>query len=201
MLTDLIFVFLIAILVGSLLMFLRLWRERQLIRGEYTQIPTFDTYDMESGQRKGGFRSKPRGSPNDRSYGTSNGPGRASKRSIGTVVRNSQRETPRTQALKSQVPNVARSRFFLGSSNVTNDSGVHISSSTISIAAVRAATFCRNSTFYRWIDVLLPRWSRRTSKKQFFLVEYCPDASMEHKKHTKAGVNGFERKNGAFSEL
>ena len=107
MLTDLIFVFLIAILVGSLLMFYRLWRERQLIRGEYTQIPTFDTYDMESGQRKGGFRGKPRGSPNDRSYGTSNGP-RPSKRSIGTMVGATANAKHRAlRRLSHQVPNVA----------------------------------------------------------------------------------------------
>ena len=52
MLADLIFVFLCAIVVGSILMFIRLWRERQLIRGEYTQIQTFDTYDLETGQKK-----------------------------------------------------------------------------------------------------------------------------------------------------
>lgn len=199
MLTDLIFVFLIAILVGSLLMFLRLWRERQLIRGEYTQIPTFDTYDMESGQRKGGYRSNPPSSPNARSYGSNNGSPRQSKqkknRSSGR--RNSQREKPRSQPLRS--PSSQRSDGHLsslGRSNSINKTEVHISSSTVSTAAVRAATFCRNSSFYRWIDVLLPRWSRRTGKKQFFLVEYCPDASTEHRKHTKTGVNGFERKNG-----
>ena len=38
MLTDLIFVFLIAILVGSLLMFYRLWRERQLIEGSILDL-------------------------------------------------------------------------------------------------------------------------------------------------------------------
>ena len=64
----------------------------------------------------------------------------------------------------------------------------------MSKAAIRAATFCRNSSFYKWIDVLLPLWSRRRGKN-IFLIEHCPDAATEYRQNKEASVNGFERKN------
>ena len=191
MLADLIFVFLCAIVVGSILMFIRLWRERQLIRGEYTQIPTFDTYDLETGQRKGEYNNNNNNNnnrSNNYSYGSNNNRnnngrrnGKSKKMKVKKTTNKSARSPKRTEP---------------GHLSPFGSNNVQISSSKMSKAAIRAATFCRNSSFYKWIDVLLPLWSRREEgKKHFFLIEYCPDAATEYRQNKEASVNGFERKN------
>jgi hypothetical protein len=82
--------------------------------------------------------------------------------------------------------------FGFGGASASARKKVASPAAALAAAAVKAATFCRNSIFYKWIDIPLVQWGQR-EEKQFFLVEYCPDAL--DKEEATHRVKAQDRKN------
>ena len=160
MLGDLILVFLATILAGAFFMCFRLWRERQHLRNQYTQIPSVDPFDvLENGKaQRGGMRGM-------------STPGRGARDTHRSSYKKKS-NTPRSQPVKRY--NKKSLEAEIGTPNGRLLSPGH-APEIAKNAAIRAATFCRNSPYYKWLDVSLAQWTRR-EEKQFFMVEYCPDA-------------------------
>ena len=156
MLGDLILVFICSIIFGTMLMFLRLWRERQMLRRQYTQIPSADPFD---------FMERGKGHNEPSRYGSGEGgrAGAASRRLLSSPKRQSpQREKrlDRNSRKRLQREIDSKQMFGFGGASASARKKVASPAAALAAAAVKAATFCRNSIFYKWIDIPLVQWGK-----------------------------------------